>query len=66
MKFLKKYKEQREIQKMKKVMSLVRNAVESLGNRLNLVEVWCNVNKKAQSEHKGLWDLIEKLQERAS
>lgn len=66
MKFLKKYKEQREIQKMKKVMSLLRSAVESLGNRLNPVEVWCNVNQKAQSEHKGLWDLIEKPQERAS
>lgn len=41
-------------------MSLMRNAGEGLGNRLNPVEVWCNVNKTAQSEHKELWDLTEK------
>lgn len=45
---------------MKKAMSLMRNAGEGLGNRLNPVEVWCNVNKTAQSEHKELWDLTEK------
>lgn len=46
---------------MKKAISLMRNTGESLGNRLNPVEVWYNVNTKAQSEHTGLWDLIEKL-----